>query len=521
MRKTAQMIMLLIVLIAFCGCNESETYKQLVEVDTLLLHDKTDSALIKIQKIGKRHARLTNEEIAYYNLLLTQTRYRLYLPIVSDSLINVSVAYYRHEGGEKLARSYYYQGAVLYNLGIIKASIYYLKKAENIAQEEDNKVLENKIYTRLRVINNYADEFTMALYYARKNLVLCLKNGNNDMLAYAYNDLAVAHGCMGNLDSSVYYIKKVIPLLKYIPKNEGMILDNLGYLLMSEDVNQAEKYLEMAYRIGPSTATYSNLAKVYIIKGNKSQAEKMWKEALKTDNIKEKSEVIAEMIEHYNQKGDYKESGKLSQQLLVLKDSVQKENTRQNVKDMQYNFDQQMKTQQQETRQTFLYCTLAILLLIVVLLLFLYKYRSAILKNKLMKKQIEVEKNNKMIRHLEESKTADKNEIQKYKRFVDDTYQQQLENLKKGHLLYEEMTAHQVEKMSLHKSDYINILDYYATIDARFSLSLNLDYAGLSPKYKVFMILQHVGKSDEEIMTLFEIGRSALRSIMSRIKQYK
>ena len=50
---------------------------------------------------------------------------------------------------------------------------------------------------------------------------------------------------------------------------------------------------------------------------------------------------------------------------------------------------------------------------------------------------------------------------------------------------------------------------------------LDNSYDELSPKYKFFLILEHTGKTDAEIMNIMAVAEVSLRSIRSRINKKK
>lgn len=78
-------------------------------------------------------------DLAYYALLMTQARYRCYVPATSDSLINVALDYYeRHnEEVEKLTRTYIYKGAVMEELGEPEQAIVFYKRAAAVVAPKD------------------------------------------------------------------------------------------------------------------------------------------------------------------------------------------------------------------------------------------------------------------------------------------------------------------------------------------------------------------------------------------------
>lgn len=126
--KNILTIIFLIVAITACQ-RHSNVYMALVQADTLLAKEENDSALRQLLKIDT--AMITSEsDRAYYNLLYTNTLFRLQLPVNSDSAIDISIKYYeKSQDKSKLARSLYYKGMTIYERnGDIKKVIECVKK---------------------------------------------------------------------------------------------------------------------------------------------------------------------------------------------------------------------------------------------------------------------------------------------------------------------------------------------------------------------------------------------------------
>ena len=61
-------------------------------------------------------------------------------------------------------------------------------------------------------------------------------------------------------------------------------------------------------------------------------------------------------------------------------------------------------------------------------------------------------------------------------------------------------------------------LDYYVSKDIEYSLTLE-ENGQLTAREKVFLILQHEGKTDAKIAEMMTLSNSALRTMKSRIKK--
>ncbi len=62
-------------------------------------------------------------------------------------------------------------------------------------------------------------------------------------------------------------------------------------------------------------------------------------------------------------------------------------------------------------------------------------------------------------------------------------------------------------------------MEYYRLVDMEFMDTLELEYEELSSKYKFFMVMEHLGKSDKDIMHIMGLAESSIRSAKSRINK--
>jgi hypothetical protein len=121
---------------------------------------------------------------------------------------------------------------------------------------------------------------------------------------------------------------------------------------------------------------------------------------------------------------------------------------------------------------------------------------------------------------LESSGKASATEINKLHEKINELTHRHSGILAKGKELYD---AIETGETTVHwsKDDFINYLEYYKMKDLPFVNEMETDYNHLSPKYIFFAILEHEGKSDEDILRIMGISESTLRSTRSRINSKK
>ena len=203
------------------GCSDAPRYDNRLTAADSLMHDYPDSAMAKIEAVN-RDSLTTEHDQAYRDLLLTQARYKAYIPATSDSDINRALSYYkRHpKEREKLTRAYLYKGAILDELGFPDSAMIYYKHAEKTAAPDDHF---NLGYSNMRIAQLYQR------YYANDSAVVArmeiatqyfLTTRDTGYLITALG----TQGCYPKIvgeDSTRVYLQQAISLAKKIKSPKG------------------------------------------------------------------------------------------------------------------------------------------------------------------------------------------------------------------------------------------------------------------------------------------------------------
>ena len=112
----------LTILLLLAGCRHNRAVSpRLVELDSLIAV-APDSAAALLEAFPAASLR-NPENRAYHALLITQAKYKAYIPATSDSAINIAVDYYvtDNKGSyDHRIRSLIYKGCVMTELGIVQ-----------------------------------------------------------------------------------------------------------------------------------------------------------------------------------------------------------------------------------------------------------------------------------------------------------------------------------------------------------------------------------------------------------------
>ena len=223
MRKLMAMIVTTLVLGAVVpSCSDAPRYDSRLTTADSLMHDYPDSALAIIEAVN-RDSLTTEHDLAYRDLLLTQARYKVYIPATSDSDINRALGYYRAhpKEKEKLTRAFIHKGAVMQELNLPDSAMLYYKTAEKVAGSND---YFNLGYSNLRIAQLY-----QSFYVNDSAVVERMKRASRYFTAIGDTGfLITALGTQGGYpnivgqDSACFYLNQAIDFARKIDSPKGL-----------------------------------------------------------------------------------------------------------------------------------------------------------------------------------------------------------------------------------------------------------------------------------------------------------
>lgn len=280
------------------GCEYRSSSTKLAEIDSLVEEEMYDSAYQEALKFNNKLE--SDENMAHYYLLLTQTGLLTGNPLTSDSLINISISYYeKNMDKEKLCDAYYYKAIYLINKKDYNHGIILSKKAYDLAQQSRNNGQQYKISEFISYINRVSGNYDLQLKYAKEAVYNALKTKRNRWIAYAYNDLNEAYQYKGEIDSAIIYAEKNVAYLDYIDTNDlPYILNNIGYAYMDAHPQKAKEFFERSIKQKPLTRTLENLAYIYEKEGYGEKAYELWNNALLCEDDISIDKIIYHILQY-------------------------------------------------------------------------------------------------------------------------------------------------------------------------------------------------------------------------------
>ena len=526
MMKKTVLVLLAIITILSIGCNEGETSERLAQIDTLLVHDKVDSALNQLTNIPLKTIH-SQADSAYYFLLLTEAEYRTSGPNSSDSTsINYCVEYYKNSpDNEKQARAYYYKGVNTYSSLEPQKAILFLKQAEIEAEKTQNILLKHKIYEKIAYYNGLSYEKELSLRYAQKALRMAKILNDKEREAIALIYMSSSYSFLGKKDSLAICIQECIPLTDFIrEKDKAYLYTRIGELYGDQEKELAKKYLKKAIGIYPQSWTYLGLSNIYLKEDSITKAKKLWEEALDQTKNSKMSVVRIDIFKAMRQQSiemkDFEQANALADSILDWQQRFSKAQEQDRILEIQAKYDKEAAEKElRNAAKTWGLGIIALIAAIIGILSYL-SYKGMKNKKELAENKIQLEAYTKKATELENDGKASATEINKLHQKIDELTKRHSGILAKGKELYEAIEQGGTT-VRWGKGDFINYLEYYKLKDLPFVNEMETEYERLSPKYIFFAVLEHQQKSDDDIQRIMGVSESTLRSTRSRINSRK
>lgn len=526
--KAFKMILPLLLAVNFACSHKSETYKQLVEVDSLILgHHNSDSAIQLLNKIEPKG----KEESAYYNILEAAASYRGENPVKSFDGINASIQYYTDNyDARKLAYAYYYKSIIFIDSDSIIAEILLplFKSAEQHAQMTTDYRLLERVYTGLTYTNERFGEGDEALKCAHNEYYYAKKLNDNYCIAYALVNLATIHHHMTHdSDSIAYYILQCKSFANEVEYDDRAYIYNyLGQIIMYDDKTTAKQYFSKALEYKKSTSAYLNLAKLYFCENNYDEALKYCDSTLIKPSLASREETYMLMTEYYYKNKDIEHYKRVIDELINTKTKISQDKENRKLLELQHKFDFEKQRAEYDIKIQRLGGILGLTAFISLIVFLLYRIRIRHTENNRMASELRYKKlksnlvlYEERIAWLETEKKSQSKELDALKEKAAELKNAVMRNLQHGHNLYDQLTRCE-SAANWSDFDLLCLLDFVSTINPEFTLSLENNYNDLNVSQKLFLVVSNLlQKSDFEICQMLGLEKQSLRNKRNRISK--
>ena len=411
--KNILFILTILLLLACTACYRSTRHvtEHLSQAEELIW-TAPDSALHLLESISaSRH--LTGKEQADYALLLSLAQYRCYIPVSSDSLINLAIEYYKDKNdADKKGAAFYVKGCILeeYCKDIPNALLAY-KEAETCIPDMDDKQYVARIYSSLGYVNKKSFHFEPAKEYYQKAVQANIDG--KDTVAYASNllNLSTLYYTLHQADSANRCINTLIDIADSLNDLDLQvkIYNNIANRkIFEKNYAEAEKYLIHAIRL--SSPHFPNklslgLANLYAYTGQKEKADSLFTHLLSCPDLLVRSNSYLDLLNYFL--ASHPQEHSYLNHYIALTDSIYKENRAEEVGKIQQKYDNEVlaRTNDQLYFKWILTSVVGSLICIIAVTFLQKKWRKA----NALQKQIE---------ELEEKKKVLTSSSQKNERYV-------------------------------------------------------------------------------------------------------
>lgn len=536
--KNILFILTILLLLACTACYRSTRHvtEHLSQAEGLIWA-APDSALHILESIStSRH--LTGKEQADYALLLSLAQYRCYIPVSSDSLINLAIEYYKDKNdADKKGAAFYVKGCILeeYTKDIPNALLAY-KEAEMCIPDMNEKRYVARIYSSLGYINKKSFHFDPAKEYYQKALQANIDG--KDTVAYASNllNLSTLYYTLHQADSANRCINTLIDIADSLNDLDLQvkIYNNIANRkIFEKNYAEAEKYLIHAIRLSSShfpDKLSLGLANLYAYTGQKEKADSLFTHLLSCPDLLVRSNSYLDLL-NYFLTSHPKERSYLNH-YIALTDSIYKENRAEEVGKIQQKYDNEVlaRTNDQLYFKWILTSVVGSLICIIAVTFLQKKWRKA---NALQKQIEELEEKKKVltsssqeneryviqISELESQINDLKNEKRRLKYFINKTKESKEDKEDDYSSIFKTYLSITKDKTYDKERERDNLRQWLNLTNQNFTDKLIKHYPVLSKSNQLMDVccLTALNLSIEDIATLLGIGERTVERYTSDI----
>ena len=536
--KNILFILTILLLLACTACYRSTRHvtEHLSQAEELIW-TAPDSALHLLESISaSRH--LTGKEQADYALLLSLAQYRCYIPVSSDSLINLAIEYYKDKNdADKKGAAFYVKGCILeeYCKDIPNALLAY-KEAETCIPDMDDKQYVARIYSSLGYVNKKSFHFEPAKEYYQKAVQANIDG--KDTVAYASNllNLSTLYYTLHQADSANRCINTLIDIADSLNDLDLQvkIYNNIANRkIFEKNYAEAEKYLIHAIRL--SSPHFPNklslgLANLYAYTGQKEKADSLFTHLLSCPDLLVRSNSYLDLLNYFL--ASHPQEHSYLNHYIALTDSIYKENRAEEVGKIQQKYDNEVlaRTNDQLYFKWILTSVVGSLICIIAVTFLQKKWRKA---NALQKQIEELEEKKKVltsssqeneryviqISELESQINDLKNEKRRLKYFIKKTKKSKENKEDDYSSIFKTYLSITKDKTYDKELERDNLRQWLNLTNQNFTDKLIKHYPVLSKSHQLMDVccLTALNLSIEDIATLLGIGERTVERYTSDI----
>lgn len=348
-------------------------------------------------------------------------------------------------------------------------------------------------------------------------------------LATAYALASLANGEKSLMDSATLNIRRCIPLMHCMDNNlpgTPFIYGTIsGSYLDENKMDSALFFAQKSMQVRPTYYGYLLLASVAEKQGDIVRADSLYQRSLlikdKYASVATSEGKVQPLRFYYNFKlrqGQYQDACELANLIVTTKDSLNRARQVQVVNELQTKYDQEVKRRKLDKKLYQYGALVGVLLILILAMIALWRYRSLKAKAERLRLQGQLSEYRRQVLELEAHGEGNSKTIELLNAKIEELQQGLHDTLFHGRQKYEEiMDGGNTVKWG--KQDFEDFLNYYRLIDLPYITEMEAKYENLSPRNLFYLVLERLGKSNEEIQNILCIGASSLRTLRSRLRK--
>lgn len=396
-------------LLGACG-RDSHAVSSILLLADSLMQSRPDSSLQLLEEVSAPQ-KMGKTDRAWYALLLTQAKYKNYVSLENDSLIQVAVDYFeKNSDRERLAKSYFYSGCVHREQEDISTAInLYLKSLRTMPQGGDSVFL-SMVYGYLG--DCYGEQYlNSAAIDAHKNAYALCGTMHIDRALYALLKIGDNYLIKDDSDSAFIYYQQAKLLADSLQTSafKPLVYKNIAALYNERgEYEEANSYISEAMR---DIEVEESLYSTYFLKGDimnhlnkKDSALYYWNLAKYSFDIETKASAFDRLFELNKEQSQWREAALCADSFIVYFDSIQASAYRAEIGDLMDNHQLEIHKyallkEHQLAKKKMIYCFWGLFLVLALI----YMWRDRCRKNKYIALQKQLNENRAEIMMLRES----------------------------------------------------------------------------------------------------------------------
>lgn len=456
----------------------------------------------------------------------------------------------------QIANLHFMRGTCFDEYSHIDSAVFCIRRALREADKCGADSISHKAALYMAYLSNIAGNHTLAVNYGRLALKLAEKRNNPRWIGSDCLQLSGSYFAKGMLDSSDYFIERLVPILEHQDNRDlPDMLNNIAVSrMMQGDINGARFYLERSISLSPNEHSYYLMAETYVQEGHNDSAEIMWQKALTGNDLYLQSRISNAYAQWLTSIGERERAADIMLQSRHLKDSLDVRNLSEKAFTAHLSDERREYESAAKRKSVWLIAILSLFFVVMAALWIIMRRKSRIaavltqsadsLSDQMLEMEHQMaalrteidllkgqcERHNKDARELEHMVHEKSRQL----RQLEQKYSDKEHEMKKTTSKLRKMVSDHDEVSSVGRQRYCEImadgkaiqwtkhdmtmfLEYYYLMHPEFALSVSKDYGKLSPSLAMILVLEDMDFSQEKIQASMGMSGGAFRTARSRI----